>query len=99
MTPDSAQAFGVALMAMWGTAGAVALGRSVAKSPAVRELAAAVRKMSLAAKGALAARILPRRFAEVRRFAPDVREPAGEYWDAEPKASFKQHSERYSLHA
>ena len=47
--------FGVALMAMWGTAGAVALGRSAAKSPAARELAAAVRKMNLAAKGALVA--------------------------------------------
>lgn len=55
MTPDSAQAFGVALMAMWGTAGAVALGRSVAKSPAARELAAAVRRMNLAAKGTLVA--------------------------------------------
>ena len=55
MTPDSAQAFGVALMAMWGAAGAVALGRSVAKSPAARELAAAVRRMNLAAKGALVA--------------------------------------------
>ncbi len=55
MTPDSAQAFGLALMAMWGAAGAVALGRSVAKSPAARELAAAVRKMNLAAKGALVA--------------------------------------------
>ncbi len=55
MTPDSAQAFGVALMAMWGAAGAVALGRSVAKSPAARELAAAVRKMNLAAKGMLVA--------------------------------------------
>ena len=33
--------FGVALMAMWGTAGAVALGRTAAKSPAMRELAAA----------------------------------------------------------
>ena len=47
--------FGVALMAMWGTAGAVALGRTAAKSPAMRELAAAVRKMNLAAKGALVA--------------------------------------------
>ena len=47
--------FGVALMAMWGTAGAVTLGRSAAKSPAARELAAAVRKMNLAAKGALVA--------------------------------------------
>ena len=55
MTPDSAQAFGVALMAMWVAAGAVALGRSVAKSPAARELAAAVRRMNLAAKGALVA--------------------------------------------
>lgn len=55
MTLDSAQAFGVALMAMWVAAGAVALGRSVAKSPAARELAAAVRKMNLAAKGALVA--------------------------------------------
>lgn len=55
MTPDSAQAFGVALMAMWVAAGAVALGRSAAKSPAARELAAAVRKMNLAAKGALVA--------------------------------------------
>ena len=54
MSPDSAQAFGVALMALWGTVGAVALGRSVAKSPTARELAAAVRKMSLAAKCALA---------------------------------------------
>ena len=27
MTPDSAQTFGVALMSLWGTAGAVALGR------------------------------------------------------------------------
>lgn len=53
MTPDSAQAFGVALMALWGTAGAVALGRQAAKSPAARELAAAVRRMNLAAKGAL----------------------------------------------
>ena len=55
MAPDSPQMFGVALMAMWGTAGAVALGRSMAKSPAARELAAAVRKMNLAAKGALVA--------------------------------------------
>ena len=55
MAPDSPQMFGVALMAMWGTAGAVALGRSVAKSPAARELATAVRKMNLAAKGALVA--------------------------------------------
>ena len=55
MSPDSAQAFGVALMALWGTAGAVALGRSVAKSPSARELAAAIRKMNLAAKGALVA--------------------------------------------
>ena len=45
--------FGVALMAMWGTAGAVALGRTAAKSPAMRELAAAVCKMNLAAKGML----------------------------------------------
>ena len=42
MAPDSPQMFGVALMALWGTAGAVALGRSMAKSPAVRELASAV---------------------------------------------------------
>ena len=55
MAPDSPQMFGVALMALWGTAGAVALGRSMAKSPAARELAAAVRKMNLAAKGALVA--------------------------------------------
>ena len=55
MTPDSAQAFGVALMVVWGTAGAVALGRSVTKSPAARELAAAVRRMNLAGKAALAA--------------------------------------------
>ena len=58
MTPDSAQAFGVALMALWGTAGAVALGRQAAKSPAARELAAAVRRMNLAAKGALVAGLL-----------------------------------------
>ena len=55
MAPDSPQMFGVALMAMWGTAGAVALGRSMAKSPAARELASAIRKMNLAAKGALVA--------------------------------------------
>ena len=55
MAPDSPQMFGVALMAMWGTAGAVALGRSMAKSPAARELALAIRKMNLAAKGALVA--------------------------------------------
>ena len=42
--------FGVALMATWGAAGAVALGRSVAKSPVMRELAAEFRKMNLAAK-------------------------------------------------
>ena len=55
MTPDSPQMFGVALMALWGTAGAVAVGRAMAKSPAARELLAAVRKMNLAAKGALVA--------------------------------------------
>ena len=55
MSLGSPEMFGVALMAMWGTAGAVALGRSAAKSPAMRELAAAVRKMNLAAKGALVA--------------------------------------------
>ena len=55
MNPGSPEMFGVALMAMWGTAGAVALGRSAAKSPAAREFAAAVRKMNLAAKGALVA--------------------------------------------
>ena len=55
MSLGSPEMFGVALMAMWGTAGAVAFGRSAAKSPAMRELAAAVRKMNLAAKGALVA--------------------------------------------
>ncbi len=43
MSLGAAETFGIALMAMWGTAGAVALGRSAAKSPAARELAAAVR--------------------------------------------------------
>ena len=55
MTPDSPQMFGVALMVLWGTAGAVALGRAAAKSPATRELLAAARKMNLAAKGAIVA--------------------------------------------
>ena len=55
MTPDSPQIFGVALMALWGTAGAVFLGRSMAKTPAAKELFAAIRKMNLAAKGALVA--------------------------------------------
>ena len=55
MSLGAAETFGIALMALWGTAGAVALGRSMAKSPAARELAAAVRKMNLAAKGALVA--------------------------------------------
>ena len=55
MSPDSAQAFGIALMALWGTAGAVAMGCAIAKSSAMRDLLAAVRKMSLAAKCALAA--------------------------------------------
>ena len=55
MTPASAQAFGVALTAMWGVAGAVALGRAAAKSPAARELAAAFSKANFAAKVAIAA--------------------------------------------
>ena len=52
---DSPQLFGVALTAMWGVAGAVALGRAAAKSPASRELAAAFRKANFAAKCALVA--------------------------------------------
>ena len=55
MSLGASETFGIALMALWGTAGAVALGRSMAKSPAARELAAAVRKMNLAAKGMLVA--------------------------------------------
>ena len=55
MTPDSPQMFGVALMVLWGTAGAVALGRAAAKSSATRDLLAAVRKMNLATKGAIVA--------------------------------------------
>ncbi len=55
MAPDSPQMFGVALMALWGTAGAVAVGRAMAKSSATRELLAVIRKMNLAAKGALVA--------------------------------------------
>ena len=55
MTPDAPQMFGFALMVLWGTAGAVALGRPAAKSPATRDLLAAVRKMNLATKGAIVA--------------------------------------------
>ena len=55
MSLGSPEMFGVALMAMWGTAGAVALGRSMAKSPAMKCLFAEVRKMNLATKGALVA--------------------------------------------
>ena len=55
MTLDSPQMFGVALMALWGTAGAVALGRSMAKSPAMKEWLAEIRKMNLAAKGVIVA--------------------------------------------
>ena len=55
MSLGTPEMFGIALMALWGTAGAVAFGRSVAKSPAARELAEAVRKMNLASKCALVA--------------------------------------------
>ena len=55
MSLGAAEIFGVSLIMLWGVAGAVALGRSVAKSPSARELAAAVRRMNLAAKGALVA--------------------------------------------
>ena len=55
MSLGAAETFGIALMATWGTAGAVALGRSVAKSPASREFATAFRKMNLASKCALVA--------------------------------------------
>ena len=55
MSLGSPEMFGVALMAMWGTAGAVALGRPMAKSPAMKCLFAEVRKMNLATKGALVA--------------------------------------------
>ena len=55
MSLGAAETFGVSLIMLWGVAGAVALGRSVAKSPSARELAAAVRRMNLAAKGALVA--------------------------------------------
>ena len=55
MSLGAAETFGVALMMLWGTAGAVALGRAVAKSPAMREFAAGFRKMNLASKCALVA--------------------------------------------
>ena len=55
MSLGAAETFGIALMAAWGAAGAVALGRSVAKSPVMRELAAEFRKMNLAAKCAFVA--------------------------------------------
>ena len=50
-------------------------------------------------RGTSEARILPRRFAGARRFAPGVCETAGEDCLAKQKESAKQDSERYSHYA
>ena len=83
MSLGAAETFGIALMAAWGAAGAVALGRSVAKSPAARALSAKGRRMNLAAKGALVAGLVGAvaigGTKPAGRDAPTARPPGGHF--------------------